>query len=269
MSALNRKIHIFTNETEISRRMKVLLKRRMIEEGFTVSEAFSGDEELIVSIGGDGAFLRALHSFDLPDIPFIGINTGHLGFFQEILPEQVDDFIDGYKRDKFKIQLLDTVCAVVQSDSGESEFVALNEIVIRGALSRIIHLIISIDGSYIERFSGDGIIVSTPAGSTAYSYSLGGAIVDPRLSLLQLTPMAPMNTTAYRSFTSGILLPSDLSIGIQPEKEGEYGLNVSADGFEHKHTGIKNIEICKGGKTVKLLRFENYDFWNKVKTKFL
>lgn len=240
-----------------------------MEENFVMTESFSGDEELIISIGGDGAFLRALHSFDFPDIPFIGVNTGHLGFFQEISPSQIDNFIEDYKRDKFSIQNLDTVRAVVQSDAGESEFIALNEIVIRGVFSRIIHLKISIGGSYIERFSGDGVIVSTPAGSTAYSYSLGGAIVDPRLSLLQLTPMAPMNTTAYRSFTSSILLPFDLNIGIEPERGGEYDLYVASDGFEYKHTGIKNIDIYKGGKTVKLLRFENYDFWNKVKTKFL
>ena len=68
-------------------------------------------------------------------------------------------------------------------------------------------------GVSIEKFSGDGILVATSAGSTAYNYSLGGSIVDPRLKLLQVTPIAPMNTTAYRSFTSSILLPSDLTIG--------------------------------------------------------
>ena len=88
---------------------------------------------------------------------------------------------------------------------------------IKGSDSYSIHLNISIGGSFIERFSGDGLLIATPAGSTAYNYSLGGSIVDPRLKILQVTPIAPMNTTAYRSFTSSILLPSDLSLGVVPD----------------------------------------------------
>jgi NAD+ kinase len=136
-------------------------------------------------------------------------------------------------------------------------------------MSRAIHLNISIGESFIERFSGDGILVSTPAGSTAYNYSLGGSIVDPRLTLLQVTPIAPMNTTAYRSFTSSVILPPDLSIRINPEYSGEQGLLIVPDGMEYLQQGVEEIYLEFSNSVVKLLRFENYDFWSKVKSKFL
>ncbi|MPN44995.1 NAD kinase [bioreactor metagenome] len=136
-------------------------------------------------------------------------------------------------------------------------------------MSRAIHLNISIGNSFIERFSGDGILVSTPAGSTAYNYSLGGSIVDPRLNLLQVTPIAPMNTTAYRSLTSSIILPPDLSIRIYPENNDNQGLLIVPDGKEFLHEGVEEIHMKFSESIVKLLRLESYDFWNKVKSKFL
>ena len=78
------------------------------------------------------------------------------------------------------------------------------------------HLIYQSPEVLLKDSAENGLLVSTPAGSTAYNYSLGGSIVDPRLRLLQATPIAPMNTTAYRSFTSSILLPPDLSMEVKP-----------------------------------------------------
>ena len=78
-----------------------------------------------------------------------------------------------------------------------------------------------------------------------------------------------MNTTAYRSFTSSILLPSDLSLGIMPENQDNSNVLIATDGMEYRFDNIKNIEIEFSKTVVNLLRFESYDFWNKVKTKFL
>ena len=293
----NKAVYIHTNGTELSDKTKELLRSKLERSGFTVLSEFKTDAELAICVGGDGAFLDAVHKFEFPPVPFIGINTGHLGFFQEILPEQLDEFIFNYKQGKYSLQPLSTVKAEVVDGrisgndssfsgprtalrSGErkmsfvpetletAEFRALNEVLIKSAQSRSIHLNISIGGSFIERFSGDGILVATSAGSTGYNYSLGGSIVDPRLKLLQVTPIAPMNTTAYRSFTSSILLPSDMTIGIIPESENAE-LCVAVDGIEYKYDNIKEINISMAETFVNLLRFEGYDFWNKVKTKFL
>jgi NAD+ kinase len=264
-----RKICIFRNGTQISINTQILLKTKLENNGFMVLTDFADDAELIVCIGGDGAFLQTVHELNFPHIPIIGINTGHLGFFQEIQPNQLDDFIFYYKQGKYSIQLLSTVKATATINGKQIIHRGLNEIIIRGNMSYSIHLNISIGGSFIERFSGDGILVATPAGSTAYNYSLGGSIVDPRLNLLQLTPIAPMNTTAYRSFTSSILLPTNSLLEIEPEYTKNHGVQILVDGIQYNYEDLDYISIGLSKKEVKLLRFETYDFWSKVKSKFL
>ncbi|GAB1475563.1 NAD(+)/NADH kinase [Bacillota bacterium] len=263
------KINIFANSDQYSRDVRKLLRRKLQQSGFAVPREFDPEAELIVSIGGDGAFLGTLHKYNFPHIPFLGINTGHLGFFQEIHPDELDEFVFLYKQKRYNIQNLKTVKALVSDGENFVEYKGLNEICIRADASVTIHLNISIGNSFIERFSGDGIVVSTPAGSTAYNYSLGGSIVDPRLSILQITPIAPMNTTAYRSFTSSVVLPEELSVTVNPEAREGSGFLIVADGMEHKHSSIKEIVLSFSRTEVRLMRFENYDFWTKVKTKFL
>lgn len=265
----NRKINIFTNGTEISRETRHLLKRKLEKSGYVVPRLFDPESELIFCIGGDGSFLKALHKYGFPPIPFVGVNTGHLGFFQELHPDELDEFIFKYQQGKYNVQKLKTVSATVQMEGETLHYRALNEIVIKGDHSQSVHLNLSIGDSYIERFSGDGILVATPAGSTAYNYALGGSIVDPRLNLLQITPIAPMNTTAYRSFLTSVLLPAELSVTIYPEYVEDRGVMIVTDGLEHKRSKILRITLDLCDESVQLLRFEHYDFWNKVKSKFL
>jgi NAD+ kinase len=265
----NRLINIFANEDPFSLEVRKLLRRKLQQSGFTVPKQFSKDSELIVSIGGDGALLRTLHMYDFPSIPVLGINTGHLGFFQEIHPNELDEFVFLYKQGRYNIQNLKTIKAVVKDKDKEYQYRGLNEITIKADSSSTVHLNISIGNSFIERFSGDGILVCTPAGSTAYNYSLGGSIVDPGLSILQITPIAPMNTTAYRSFTSSVVLPEELSVTIHPEPREGSGFLIVSDGMEHKHSCISEVVMGFCETEVRLMRFEHYDFWTKVKTKFL
>lgn len=264
-------INVFANNTELSQVTKKLLKQKLEKSDFFVPPEYDPNAELIICVGGDGSFLEALHKYDFPAIPFIGVNTGHLGFFQEVQPDGLDEFIFKYKQGKYETQHLKTVKAEVTSAQGKQEFMGLNEIFVKGVKSRPVHLNLSIGGSFIERFSGDGILVSTPAGSTAYNYSLGGCIVDPRLSLLQVTPIAPMNTTAYRSFTSSLILPPDLSIRVNPEysENRGKGLLIVTDGMEHLLKDAEEITFEFSNAIIKLLRFENYEFWTKVKSKFI
>ncbi|HZK02728.1 MAG TPA: NAD(+)/NADH kinase [Anaerovoracaceae bacterium] len=264
-----RKVNIFANSDDYSQEVRKLLRRKLQRSGFTVPKEFDPESELIVSIGGDGALLGTLHKYDFPDIPILGINTGHLGFFQEIHPDELDEFVFLYKQSRYNIQRLKTVKAIVYDEDKQFEYKGLNEIVIKADSSISVHLNISIGDSFIERFSGDGILVCTPAGSTAYNYSLGGSIVDPRLSILQITPIAPMNTTAYRSFTSSVVLPENLSVTVHPESREGSGFLIVTDGMEFSHSNISKMVFGFSKTEVSFMRFENYDFWTKVKTKFL
>ena len=267
---MDKQIYIYTNGSVVSKKTEKILKEKLEKCGFTIPSVFTDSAELLVCIGGDGTFLDTIHKFNFPNIPIIGINTGHLGFFQEIMPDQLDDFIFNYTQGKYSLQPLSTVKIVVKSHNGTNVHIGLNEVAIKGDSTYSVHLNISIDGSFVERFSGDGILVATASGSTAYNYSLGGSIVDPRLNLLQVTPIAPMNTTAYRSFTSSILLPSDLSLGIVPDVRTDNNkLLIVYDGYSVEYEDVEEITIQFSDIVVNLMRFESYDFWTKVKCKFL
>lgn len=266
----NKIITLHTNDTEESLKTKAMLSRKLIASGFEVSEKLSEDSALIVCIGGDGTFLEAIHKYNFPNTPFIGINTGHLGFYQELRPDQLADFILNFQNNTYEVLNLSTVEALITRKNKKTEQITcLNEIVVRGQLSRPIHLDISIGNNFIQKFSGDGILVATPSGSTAYNYSLGGSIVDPRIQLMQLTPIAPMNTTSYRSFTSSLMLPDYISLEVVPTGNFNQPIRISADNLALYFDDIEKIEIGFSDKVIKILAIDEYDFWGKVKNKFL
>ena len=122
----------------------------------------------------------------------------------------------------------------------------------------------------IKDFSGDGILVSTPVGSTAYNYSLDGALVSPDLDVLQLTPVAPMNTNAYRCFHSSILLPASECIRITGIGRSTRGtIILSFDGRTHEFSNVNYVEITQSDKEVHLIRNHDYDYWKKLSSKLL
>ncbi|WP_455537852.1 NAD(+)/NADH kinase [Terrisporobacter sp.] len=262
-------ITIAYNNLEKSIETKNILIKKLNKAGFEVSENIEENTELLISIGGDGSFLQAVHKFKFANIPVIAINTGHLGFFAELCPEKIDKFIDAYKNKEYFIQEAEAIQANISTEDEDIRLDAINEIVIKNIQSRTVHLGLQVDGVKIERFSGDGMLISTPIGSTAYNYSAGGSIVDPSLNLLQLTPIAPMNTNAYRSFTSSIILPTSAVISISPEFEFENNILIVVDGKQYKFTQIEEVKIYKSNKKIKLLRLKGYEFWNKVSEKFL
>ena len=267
-----KKIGIIQNGSADSRKLAPLLAHKLRSAGFEPLLDSVAGTELVVCIGGDGSFLHTLRRYDFPDVPFAGFNTGHLGFFQELGEEDIDFFVEKYTCGDYTSQPYRTVEAVITHKGGSLFVRGLNEIVVRGDGARLCHLRIMIGDSFIENFSGDGVVVSTPAGSTAYNYALGGSIVDPRLSVLQLSPIAPVNSAAYRSFTSGILLPPDLGVGLYPVadmRNRDRETLVSVDGEALSLTGIQSVSAILSEKAVTLLRFKDYSFWNTVKEKLL
>ena len=264
-----KKIYIHANITEMSKKIEKILRSKLVKSGLRVFEDLTGDTELIICVGGDGTLLHLMQEKDFPDTPVVGINTGHLGFFQEILPEKIDDFIFKYNQGQYSVQAFSTVKATVVTGHGIFTHTALNEIAVKGEMTYPVHLNISINESFIERFSGDGICVATPAGSTAYNYSLGGSIVDPGLELLQVTPIAPMKSIAYRSFTSSLVLPPDGKLNVLPCDESDRMLNVIFDGRLASYDDVQSITMELSSRKVNLIRFDDSNFWDKVKNRFL
>ena len=264
-----KKIFIFKNDVPRSLEIAEILKSKL--QSYEISETDDPEKaDMIINIGGDGTLLSLMQKHEFPTVPVAGINTGHLGFFQEIAPSEIDKLLEHFNKGKLKVQPYNIVKADIHfKDGTDIAHRALNEFVIKGQGTHPVHLNISINESFIEKFSGDGIIVSTPAGSTAYNYSLGGALVDPRLNLLQLAPMAPMNNTAYRSLTSSILLPANDRVIIEPCDEQWTNLDILYDGVDERYDNISSIELTLSRRKINLVRYSETTFWDKVKTKFL
>lgn len=294
-------VFIVRNDHEDSKRCEGLLREKFNSLGVDVNSCYTKDTKLIICIGGDGTFLRSVHSLGFPTQNIVGINTGGLGFFQEISIGELDDFIEAYVQGRYSVQALQCLQASIvvdkAGDSADNEvqefrntdfidgdnvifnceredeskrvFKAnfLNEITVKSVLPKPVHIDIYIGNQFIETFSGDGILAATSAGSTGYNYSLGGAIMDPRLSNIQLTPIAPISSTAYRAFTSSLLLPESEAIKIVSHSND--GLVIAGDGFSSEFKNIKEINIELSPVSINLLRFENYEFWAKAKNKFL
>lgn len=262
-------INIISNKNYHSRSTTVKLKEMLEDKGFIVSEIYNVDAELNICVGGDGGFLRAVHRNKFPTIPFIGINTGHLGFFQEILPENIDDFITRYVNKDYKVEEVSLVEAEIVTSQKTYLLTGVNEIVIKGIKSKVVHLEIFIDGNHLERFSGDGIIISTPAGSTAYNFSSGGSIIYPSLKTLQITPLSPISSKAFRSLPNSAIIPGELVISVKPELRYENSLLIVNDGMEFKYNNIKTINLKMSDSKIYKLNFSKDMYWNNLKSKFL
>ena len=261
-------IYICNNENEESVSTAARLKTLLKAKGFSLYDSFTPDIDFVISIGGDGAFLRTLQKMNYADVPVLGLKTGHLGFFCELSGLDNETVLDILENGNYTVQRHRTIECHVQCRNRESLLEpALNDILIKKDNSSMMHLKLYIGNSYIENFSGDGLLIASSAGSTAYNYSLGGSIVDPRLDLLQITPVAPANNAIYRSFTSSLLAPPDQVITI--ESEDIKNAVVIADGMEKHFSDVDRISICLSDKQIQIVRLPSYDFWGKVKSKFL
>lgn len=266
---MQKKIFISFNPLPESKAVYQDVKEKLTSAGFVVVDKIEDDLSLIIAIGGDGSFITTIHNYNYPKIPIVGINTGHLGFLQDINPADIDKFIEEYKASKYYLMPISIAKAIIDTGEELHTTYAVNEIVIRNTMTRMIHLTFKINNSFIERFSGDGLIVSTPTGSTAYNYSAGGAIVDPSLEVLQITPLCPSNTNAYRSLTSSIVTAPDSVIEIFPERTDASSVQIVNDGFDRPYQIVKKVTITSSKNKIYVLRLSNYDFWNKVTNRFL
>ena len=262
-------INIIANRNKDSQMTMQRLKKILLREGYTVPSENDPRAVLNICIGGDGAFLRAVHKTSFPTIPFVGINTGHLGFFQEIHKSELEAFVQNYKKGEFNIEKLHLMECSIETRDRNFHLHALNEFVVRNQTSQVIHLEVHIAGRHLQNFSGDGLIISSSAGSTAYNYSAGGAILYPALDGYQLTPLAPINTKAYRSLYNSIVIPNDTVMDIIPERRYSSSMLVISDGMELKFKQIRKLKFDIGDRNIRRLVFDKNYYWTNLKDKFL
>lgn len=262
-------INILSNSNFESRKTTNRLMDLLRAKGYNPTTNFSNKAELTVCIGGDGAFLKAVHKNNFSSIPYVGINTGHLGFFQEISPENLEKFVDDYVNGNYAIEELKVLGAEIFTKNKNFVLNSLNEIVLKAQHSKMIHTHIFVNRNHVEKFSGDGVLISTPSGSTAYNYSSGGSIVYPSLDVMQLTPISPVNSAAYRVLQSSVIVPGNHIISLIPEKRYTNSNLLLVDGTEYIFTNLKKINIRMSNKSIYRLVFSKDTYWDNLKSKFL
>ncbi|MGE5329133.1 MAG: NAD(+)/NADH kinase [Deltaproteobacteria bacterium] len=221
--------------------------------------------DIVISLGGDGTFLRIAKKASKYNKPILGINIGHLGFLTEADKQDIDMvsklLVEGNYTIKERMLLEGRI--VNESNNMETN-IALNDVVIsRGSISRMINISILLDGQKIDEFPADGLIISTPIGSTAYSLSAGGPIVEPDMKLILVTPICP-HTLHARS----LILSDERIVTVSVDDKNQNECILTLDGqktFKLKGTDI--IEIKKSQFSLKYIKLPEKNFFDTIRKK--
>lgn len=258
-------VKIFYNNNDKSINTFNEVKDKLIKNGFIIVE---NDYNIAIAIGGDGSFLRMVKETNFKgDVLYLGINTGTLGFAQEIHVNELDELIENLKTGNYKVNEFGVQETNLYSNNENSKFYSLNDIVIRDMDLNTLKLDIFIDDALLEHFAGDGILVSTSFGSTAYNLSFGGSIIYNTFHALELTPVAPLNNKTYRTLTNSLVLPQNKNIEIVPVSNKN--LIVTIDGENKYYENVDKIDTILSDKTIMCYQNIDYNFVKKINDKFL
>lgn len=245
---------IVKNSSEVLQSLEELLSAKAMHfEKFTIDSMKIGIDFVFV-IGGDGTLLKAARFYAKEFTPVFGINLGRLGFLSQTKECDLASSLDKIFAGKYKLE--DRLMLV--SNDG---VMALNDFVIRGAsTSRTSRFYLSIDGKFVCDYLADGLIVSTPTGSTAYGLSAGGPVLSPKLNAITIVPICPHTLTARP-----LVIPSDEKITIST-CDACTSFNVVADGQDSYKVNSK-IEIEKSKFCAKLALLNDNEFYSVIRNK--
>jgi NAD+ kinase len=208
-------------------------------------EEIPGDVEMIIVLGGDGTLLSVARQVWNKNIPILGVNLGGLGFLTEITLDELYPVLERVVRDDYEVNEREVLgVGVIRRGERIAEFIVLNDAVInKGALARIIDLETTINGDYLSTFRSDGLIISTPTGSTAYNLSAGGPIVYPSLHTIIITPICP-HTLTIRP----IIIPDNVKIrALLKSRDEEVTLTLDGQqGFTLEFEDVVEVEKAEG-----------------------
>ncbi|GAX90922.1 NAD(+)/NADH kinase [Effusibacillus lacus] len=161
-------------------------------------DKFPDQVDLVFVLGGDGTLLGVARQLAVYDLPILGINLGHLGFLSEAEPEDLPSAVDRVLRGDYHLEKRMMIDAsIIRNGQTIHRNIALNDIgIAKGSFGRMVTLSVYVDDMYVDKYSGDGLIISTPTGSTAYSLSCGGPIVSPHINVMVVTPICPHTLTS-------------------------------------------------------------------------
>ncbi|MBQ9871664.1 MAG: NAD(+)/NADH kinase [Eubacterium sp.] len=235
-----------------------------------IEESLLKQLDYVIVLGGDGTMLRASHAIGEHPIPMIGLNLGTTGFLTEVECSAMENMVERLIRGDYIIEermQLEGIIRRKDPSQPEERFTALNDVVvIREGVLRLIALKIYVNNIFFDTYEADGVILSTPTGSTGYNLSAGGPLVSPRTSLMVLTPISPHSLSK-----KSVVFGAGDRIRIALEEKRKTQVNeaiVSFDGFKNYEMSVGDeVEVVAAQTPLRLVRFENRSFYQVISRK--
>ncbi len=264
--------------------MKVGLYKRHIEElylplwetllqtlrahgvDFSIMESgrLERDIDFVISVGGDGTLLSAVHTIGAAGVAIVGLNFGHLGFLTSAGRDNMEEFVDAIVRGNYTIEertLLDVLCQPANGEAIQTSY-ALNEVYVhRTEHSPLLTTALYVNDEFVANYVGDGLIIATPTGSTAYSLSCGGPILTPTSGCFAITPIA-----AHMLTLRPIIVPDSVRLRLVSQCRGDR-FNL---GMDSRTTSLANesvITLRRAPFTIRLVRMKGQSFFTAIHEK--
>lgn len=222
--------------------------------------------DLLVTFGGDGTLLRGARLLHGRDVPILGVNFGRVGFLTSVARDGAQKALLGFAAGEYRLSPRSALTATVRAPDGASrgEYLALNDVVLhKGGVARVVRFQVLIDGEPMGPVSGDGIVIASPTGSTAYSLSAGGPVVVPTLDAMIVTPIC-----AHSLGVRPLVVRSDAEIHVEPVDPRPDELLVSFDGQQTATFGANDVlEVRQATERVVLVRFGDPGFFRTMRDK--
>lgn len=253
------KFSIVAKKDDFSHEVEDIVKKRLVSEGWVYDKKYPN---LVICVGGDGTLLYGVHQYlhILDDVMFLGIHTGTLGFFTDYTADELDVCLHDILTKPFKVfssRLLE-----IQLDQGKDIKYALNEMRVENIVKSQ-HMDIYVDGEFFETCHGSGICLSTQAGSTAYNRSLGGAVIDSGISLMQLAEITPIQHSKQRSLGNPYIMMENRIIIMKSDT-----FDTAYLCYDHLSMSLEHTTeiLCKmSNKYVRFARYRDYSYLARLK----
>ncbi|MCK8059073.1 MULTISPECIES: NAD(+)/NADH kinase [unclassified Fusibacter] len=226
--------------------------------------------ELIIVIGGDGTMLSAVRTHRELHVPFIGINTGSLGFLPTVGPTELEGLVNSLIKKDYQIQnypLLKVTCATVNGNTVVNY--AFNEILIKHLEPRLMEVKLFINNKPFNYFTGDGFIISTPIGATGYAIWAGGVATHSELPVYQVTPLNPNDNSINRPLKTSMVVPMDTVFDFKVVKAKSREVIVACDGAKVSNDYISELNVCVADDSIKILRLSEFDYYEFYRSKII
>lgn len=222
------------------------------------------DADMVISIGGDGTFLKAAGRVGNKGIPILGINTGRLGFLADVSPEEMEETLDEIYSNHYTVEERSVLQLLCDDKHLQSSPFALNEIaVLKRDSSSMISIRTAINGNYLTTYQADGLVIATPTGSTAYSLSVGGPIMVPHSQTIVITPVAPHSLNVRP-----IVIRDDWEITLDVESRSHSFL-VAIDGSSESCKETTRLTIRRADYSIKVVKRTKHVFFDTLRSKMM